>query len=141
MKIIEERNIKALEYYHKNKDRYSEYKKQYVEKNKESIKEYDKRWRQDNKLKTIYHSNFYKISGYTFEEFSTYLLNLGWKPGYHVDHKIPITHFSPNTPVRLINDLRNLQPLKNKENLNKGNKYKSNVSEEYYREIKGYLVI
>jgi hypothetical protein len=141
MQTTEERNVKALEYYHKNKDHYSKYKKQYIEKNKESIKQYDKKWRHDNKLKTIYHSNFYKISGYTFEEFSIYLLNLGWKPGYHVDHKIPITHFSPDTPIKLINDLRNLQPLKSKENLNKGNKYKSIVSEEYYKEIKGYLVI
>ena len=137
MQTKEERNAKSLERYHKNKDYY----KQYKEKNKENIKQYDKKWRQNNKLKSIYHSNFYKISGYTFKEFSEHLLNLGWKPGYHVDHKIPITHFSPNTPIKLINDLRNIQPLKSKENLNKGNRYKSIISEEYYKEIKDYLIV
>ena len=84
--------------------------------------------------------SFYKISGYTFKEFENHLINLGWEKGFHIDHKIPITHFSPNTPIRLINDLRNIHPTKPIQNWIKGNRYQDNVDKDYYNEIKEYLV-
>jgi len=141
MQTREERNIKALERYYKNKEKNLEYYKEYRNKNKESRKEYNKNWTKKNPLRSLYHSNLYKISGYTFEEFETHLLNLGWEPGLHIDHKIPITHFSPNTPIRLIHDLRNIHPVSIKENLSKGCRYQDIVDKEYYKEIQIYLII
>jgi hypothetical protein len=123
------------------KERKKEYDQKYKAKTKEKNKEYDKNWRRKNQLRTYYHSNLYKISGYTFKEFETHLLNLGWEPNFHIDHKIPITYFSPNTPIRLIHDLRNLHPVNSKNNLIKGNRYQNLVDEEYYQEVKKYLII
>ena len=96
--------------------------------------------KKNNTLKTLYQQSFYKISGYTFKEFENHLINLGWEKGFHIDHKIPITHFSPNTPIRLINDLRNIHPTKPIQNWIKGNRYQDNVDKDYYNEIKEYLV-
>jgi hypothetical protein len=141
MQSKEERNAKALERYHDNREKNLKYAKEYRDKNKKRKAEYNKEWRNNNRLRCLYHSNLYKISGYTFEEFETHLLNTGWKPGLHIDHKIPIVHFSPNTPIRLINDLRNIHPVNIDENLSKGSRYQDIVDKEYYNEIQKYLII
>lgn len=140
MKTNEERNTKALERYHNNKEQFLKYNKEYKRnKSKEKQREYDKNWAIENRLRKKYHSGLYKISGYTYEEFETHLLNLGWQPKLHIDHKIPVTHFSPDTPIRLINDLRNLQVITLKENSTKLNTYRDIVDKEYYKEIEKYL--
>lgn len=41
---------------------------------------------------------------------------------WHIDHKIPVSKFDPNTPIDVVNDLSNLQPLWAFENLSKSNK-------------------
>jgi hypothetical protein len=141
MQSKEERNAKALERYYNNKEKNLKYYKEYRNINKNRRKEYDKDWNKKNRLRSLYHSNLYKISGYTFEEFETYLLSMGWKNGLHIDHKIPITHFSPDTPIRLIHDLRNLHPISSKDNLSKGSRHQDVVDGEYYKEIQKYLII
>ena len=142
MKSKKEKIESDKEYYEKTKEKRSEYRKNYRKNiDTEAKNEYSKKWSKNNPLRRTYHSHLYKISGYTYKEFETHLLNLGWQPHSHVDHKIPVTHFSPNTPVRLINDLRNLQVLTLKENSSKLNTYRDIVDEEYYEEIKTYLVL
>ena len=131
------------EYYEKNKQLRKEYAKEYRQtpERKEKSKEYSSEWKKKNPLRRTYHANLYKISGYTYDEFETHLLNLGWKPKLHIDHKIPVTHFSPDTPIRLINDLRNLQVLTLQENTTKNNTYRDIVDKEYYEEVKRFLVL
>jgi hypothetical protein len=140
MKTKEEYNIKALERYHNNKEQLLKYNKEYKQKkSKEEQREYDRNWGKNNPLRKKYHAGLYKISGYTYEEFESHLLKLGWQPKSHIDHKIPVTHFSPDTPIRLINDLRNLQVVTLKENSSKLNTYRDTVDKEYYKEIEKYL--
>jgi hypothetical protein len=140
MKTTEKQRKQSLENYYNNREKKLEYYKNYKKnKDKEIQKEYDRSWAKNNILRKKYHSSLFKISGYTYEEFETHLLKLGWKPGLHIDHKIPVTHFSPDTPIRLINDLRNLQILTLKENSTKLNTYRDTVDKEYYKEIKKYL--
>jgi hypothetical protein len=128
-------------YYHENKEKRKVYNKEYRKNlDKEAKLEYSKNWSKNNRLRKKYHAGLYKISGYTYKEFETHLLNLGWQPNLHIDHKIPITHFSPDTPIRLIHDLRNLQVLTLKENSSKLNIYRDIVDKEYYDEVKKYLV-
>lgn len=44
------------------------------------------------------------------------------KGGWHIDHIVPISHFPSDAPVSVINNLSNLQPLWEKDNLRKGNR-------------------
>ena len=125
METKEESKLRYREYYHKNKEKHNKY---------------NSAWKKQNPLRNTYHSHLYKISGYTYEEFESHLLNLGWKPKLHIDHKIPVTHFFPDTPIRLINDLRNLQVITLIENASKSNRYQDIVDKEYYEEVKKYLV-
>jgi hypothetical protein len=142
MDNIELRKLKQKEYYQKTKEKRSEYRKNY-QRNipKEEKNNYLTNWKKNNPLKTLYYSSFYKISGYTFEEFESHLIILGWEKGLHIDHKIPVTHFSPNTPIRLINHLQNLHPVKPSQNWLKGNRYQDYVDKNYYEEIKQYLIV
>jgi hypothetical protein len=48
-----------------------------------------------------------------------------------IDHKIPITWFKSNTPLILINDLRNLQPLFIKDNRDKAASYCYPIDKDY----------
>lgn len=41
---------------------------------------------------------------------------------WHIDHRIPVSKFDPNTPIDIVNSLDNLQPLWAKDNLSKSNK-------------------
>jgi hypothetical protein len=47
--------------------------------------------------------------------------NYGTK--WHIDHKKPITLFTDQTNIRLINSLSNLQPMLKEENWSKGNRH------------------
>jgi hypothetical protein len=51
---------------------------------------------------------------------------------HEIDHKIPVTWFSENTPPHIVNDLRNLQPVEPIYNKTKNNKWADKVDEEYY---------
>jgi hypothetical protein len=41
---------------------------------------------------------------------------------WHIDHKIPVSKFDKNTPMSVVNNLDNLQPLWSIDNLSKSNK-------------------
>jgi hypothetical protein len=58
---------------------------------------------------------------------------------YHIDHKVPRNWFKSNTPSHIVNDLRNLQVIDAKYNLNKKDKWADPVCQEYLDLIKPYL--
>lgn len=60
--------------------------------------------------------------------------NINWKTD-HIDHKIPVTWFKPETPPYIVNDLRNLQPLNQILNQQKSNKFCHPICEDYYNVV------
>jgi hypothetical protein len=82
-----------------------------------------------------------KLLGYTALDLKTHLDKLGMDWGLHqIDHKIPVAWFKSNTPMNIINDLRNLQPLLPKENLEKSSNYCTLVNQDYLKVAKPYLI-
>jgi hypothetical protein len=80
-----------------------------------------------------------KHMGYSSEEFKTHIESQ-FKEGQNwdnisIDHKIPLTWFKKNTPLYLVNNLKNLQILTLKENISKNNYYSSKISFDYYNKI------
>jgi hypothetical protein len=70
-----------------------------------------------------------QLIGYTAEEL---IIQLGErKSGFDLDHKIPITWFKEDTPVKVVWHLDNLQWIDVKENRAKGNRSAHPVSENY----------
>lgn len=75
-----------------------------------------------------------KILGYGPNEFITYIESL-FQPGmtwenhgrgkgkWHIDHVRPISSFPLDTPLSVINELKNLQPMWMEENVRKGKKW------------------
>jgi hypothetical protein len=57
----------------------------------------------------------------------------------HIDHKIPISWFEYGTDLKIIFSLENLRLVDSKENILKGNKYSTEVSEEYYLQVKNLI--
>jgi hypothetical protein len=53
-----------------------------------------------------------------------FLDGMSWKNWgeWHIDHKIPVSKFEPNTPIHIVNSLDNLQPLWAFDNLSKNNR-------------------
>jgi len=77
---------------------------------------------------------------YSALELKEHLENQGMDWNIHqIDHKIPISWFKKNTPPHIINDLRNLQPLTQKENLKKSNKFASPTDFSYINEVKKWI--
>jgi hypothetical protein len=59
---------------------------------------------------------------------------------WEVHHNVPVSWFEPNTPPRIINDLKNLYPLSKKENRNIKNRYvKFNIDNEYIKTIQPWI--
>jgi len=86
-------------------------------------------------LKTLKHNKdntTETLMGYSADVLRQYLVSLNedWIE-YHVDHKIPITWFQPNTPIHIVNDLRNLHLMSIEDNQCKGNRHASIVDDEY----------
>jgi hypothetical protein len=160
MKKYVVQNIEYFQNYRKsyresNPDYYKQHHHQYYTKNKESLNEYQKEWNKINihstkwrsllsetvkrlgQRKEINTSNLLKYSALDLKE---HLDSLGMIWDYHqIDHKIPVTWFKEDTPPHIVNDLRNLQPLSPEENQIKGNRFTSNVSEDYLDLIKPFL--
>lgn len=85
-----------------------------------------------------------KHMGYSAKEFKTHIESQ-FKEGQNwsdvsIDHKIPITWFKKNTPIHLVNDLRNLQILTLEENISKNNYYADKISLDYYNEIITFII-
>ena len=85
-----------------------------------------------------------KILGYSIEVFKKhieyqFINNMDWD-NIHIDHKIPLTWFKPETPVNIINNLFNLQPKLAGDNISKLNRYSDNISLEYFVLIKEWIL-
>jgi hypothetical protein len=160
MKIYRVQNKEYLQNYLRqyreaNSDYYKKYNQQYYVDNKEYFNEYQKEWQKINTHSTKWRSllsetvkrlgqrkesttsNLLKYSALDLKE---HLDSLGMIWDYHqIDHKVPVTWFKEDTPPHIVNDLRNLQPLSPEENQIKGNRFSSNISEDYLELIKPFL--
>jgi hypothetical protein len=91
-------------------------------------------------LNTSKSNSTQKLLKYSALELKEHLDNQGMNwTNDHIDHKIPVSWFKDETPPYIVNDLRNLQPLSPEENQSKGNRFSSNVSEDYLELIKPFL--
>jgi hypothetical protein len=143
------------QYYIDNKLYFQEYDKKYNKENQIKILEYNKKYNKLNphlcrwrgllkdflKSKNIKkHTSTYDLLKYTPQELKEHLENQGMNWNKHqIDHKIPITWFKPETPPYIVNDLRNLQPLNEKENKSKNNRYSHPIPEDYLCLIKEWV--
>jgi hypothetical protein len=84
----------------------------------------------------------HNLLGYSHQQLKEHLenQNIDWNND-QVDHKIPVSWFKPETPVSIVNDLRNLQPLSKEKNQSKGNKYADKVSLDYFQIIKQWILL
>jgi len=146
---------KNKEYNSKFRKNNPDYQKEWYKNNKEKLREYNtiyntkyphiKRWRQIlndtlitlNQKKT---TNTRTLLNYSAQDLKEHLDMQGMIWGVHeIDHKIPITWFKPSTPPRIVNDLRNLQPLLKEENVKKLNRFCSPIEDSYFKEINEYV--
>jgi hypothetical protein len=160
MKKYVVQNIEYFQNYRKsyresNPDYQKQYHHQYYVENKESLNEYQKEWNKINIHSTKWRSllsetvkrlgqkkesSTSNLLKYSALELKEHLDSLGMIWDYHqIDHKVPITWFKEDTPPHIVNDLRNLQPLSPEENQIKGNRFSSNISEDYLKLIKPFL--
>ena len=149
----EEKNERSKQYYYKNKKRSKELNKIWINKNKKRIRELNKKYYSINKIKNkhiitwrkllesalrrmgkIKNKRTINMLGYTPGDLKSYMESLfiegmSWRNHgeWHIDHKIPLNAFNPETPMSIVNSLENLQPLWAKDNMSKGNK----ILEEY----------
>jgi hypothetical protein len=154
-KFIEREKKRIRKYYLENKEWYlndskKRQKNKRIEYNKTALAYYYKnihimRWRSilSDTLSRLKQNKSFpteKHLKYTANQLKEHLDKLGmdWKAD-HVDHKIPVSWFKKNTPIYLVNDLRNLQPMKPELNLIKNNKNNSPITEGYFNDIKNYI--
>lgn len=140
-----------------NKEYMKEYVREHYQQNKQDYINQSAKWQKTDagrakarissllnyqlkKLGQSKENNTSKLLGYSAKQLKEHLDNLGmnWDTD-HIDHKIPFSWFKPNTPVHIINDLRNLQPLDGDENRDKKHFYAHPVDEEYYKIAKPFL--
>lgn len=76
------------------------------------------------------------LLGYSSTQLKEHLDRQGMDWDKHqIDHKVPITWFKENTPLNIVHDLRNLQPLTELENKRKKNYYAHPIDKEYHEII------
>jgi hypothetical protein len=76
------------------------------------------------------------LLGYGGKELKEHLDKQGMDWDKHqIDHKVPITWFKKDTPLDIVHDLRNLQPLTELENKRKKNYYAHPIDKGYYEVI------
>jgi hypothetical protein len=160
---IKNKDIKKKQniiYYHNNKEKYliklREYNKIYSLNNKEKRNiyqrvrrtkiKYQTRWRNLlldtlKRLGKTKESSTQELLNYSALDLKNHLDNLGmdWNND-HIDHKIPVTWFKPETPPYIVNDLRNLQPLNENDNKSKGNLYMHPVSIDFLELVKPHIL-
>lgn len=153
-------------YYHNNKVKRKEYQKskpsyckknpqyykEYREKNNDKLKEYYRKWRKDNKTSYALRIQVWwwikkrgiakntrteDLLGYSFKEFEE---KIG-KPlnNQHLDHKVPLSWFKSHTPISLLFNLENLHYIEAKQNKEKSNCYRHPITEDFKKQIKGYI--
>lgn len=144
-----------------------EYRMSYNKINKEDIlkynigynQTYNKKWNKNNThivkwRNLLYRCLTYKgkkkngktedILGYSISIFKQYIESqfkneMSWN-NIHIDHKIPLTWFSTNTPPNIVNHLSNIQPLSTKENISKLNRYSNSIDKEYFSLIQEWIL-
>ena len=80
------------------------------------------------------------LLGYSPEQLKEHLDKQGMDWGSdHIDHKVPMSWFKPNTPPYIVNDLRNLQPLSPEENRSKLNRFGSPIDFSYVCIIQNWI--
>ena len=77
------------------------------------------------------------LIGYTPQQFIDALGER--QPGFDIDHKIPVTWFTEETPLSIIWHLNNLQWIEAKQNKAKGNRHMHPVSENYLQQALPYI--
>lgn len=148
----EERLARQKEYDLLNREKRVKYIKQWQKDNTEHICEYKKqhrkennhiyRWRDliQNTLHTPKQDSTYNLLKYSPLELKEHLEKQGMDWDIHqIEHKIPISWFKKDTPPHIVNDLRNLEPLTEKENKTKSNKFASPVDSSYLDEAKKWI--
>lgn len=143
-KVKELRKIYYEENNYKIKNRAKIHGKQYRKDNRGKINDKQNKYRKNNphivawrsilknslkRLGTPKYDTTIKLLGYSAEQLRNHITSL-FKEGmswsnhgeWHIDHKIPVSKFSPNIPPNIVNALSNLQPIWAKENLSKGSK-------------------
>ena len=88
--------------------------------------------------------HYFEILKYSPEQLIEHLENqfkdgMNWG-NTHMDHKIPLTWFSINTPPNIVNHLFNIQPLSMEENISKLNRYSHSVDEKYFLMIQEWIL-
>jgi hypothetical protein len=155
----QENKNRIISYRQNNKDYYRRKSKEYYLLNAESIKKQNTKWNRENYHKydfkqrwrsllqtTLKYLNTDKdtttqnLLGFSARELKEHLDKQGmdWN-NHHIDHKIPLSWFKKNTPPYIVNDLRNLQPLTEKENKKKLNRFGSPINSSYIPVIKKWL--
>jgi len=132
------------------KKRKIEYMSNYVIKNKQILnnkanEREKKRYKSDprylfirNVRKSVYRiknnsKRTEELLGYKFQDLIDKLGRLP-KSNENIDHKVPVSWFKTNTPVKIINNLENMQIISMTENVRKSNTFCHPVSPEYYNE-------
>jgi len=144
-----------------------EYRTSYNKINKEDIlkynigynQTYNKKWNKNNTHIVKWRSLLYRcltykgkkkngktedLLGYSISAFKQHIEfqfqnEMNWN-NIHIDHKIPLTWFSTNTPPNIVNNLSNLQPLLTEENISKLNRYSHSVDKEYFSLIQEWIL-
>ncbi len=136
--------VHRKKYRKENKDKISAQKKQYGKNNRDKINNKNTKYRKNNphifawrsvlrnslkRLGTKKSASTIELLGYSAEQLRDHIASLfqegmSWENHgeWHIDHKVPVVKFSPDTPPSVVNDLSNLQPLWAKDNLSKGNR-------------------
>jgi hypothetical protein len=155
-----EKHLKYAREYNKtwvqeNREHIKEYGYEYRKNNKEKIRETEKIYREENKhvgrwrdilkstLKRFHRNktaNTKTLLGYSATQLKEHLDKQGmdWNND-HIDHIIPLSWFKKDTPIHIVNDLRNLQPLSAKENLKKSNTFGEVDDLSYIHEVRKWL--
>ncbi|CAG7580892.1 MAG: p100 [uncultured marine phage] len=137
-----------LEYLKEWRENNEEYMKEYWDNNRDKKSIYNEKYRNRLKIEKPHllawrrvlnntlvrmgkekSSSTIKMLGYSSEDLKVHLESLftegmSWENHgeWHIDHIYPVSKFDPNTDVKEVNALENLQPLWAFDNLSKGNK-------------------
>jgi hypothetical protein len=155
-----EKHLKYAREYNKtwfqeNREHVKEYGYEYRKNNREKIRETERIYREENKhvgrwrdilkstLKRFHRNktaNTKTLLGYSATQLKEHLDKQGmdWDND-HIDHIIPLSWFKKDTPIHIVNDLRNLQPLSAKENLKKSNTFGEVDDLSYIHEVRKWL--